>query len=109
MSSNVLEALDVTWSKLRAWAPEALKEIGANSEDIEKAKGALSHDVLIFVPKLKQMLADYHEPLEKRDVTFFLYLMPAKYHHLQIPKHISDKGFLYLEVFQGLLNDLSDE
>ncbi len=107
-SCKVLEALDTTWGKLKIWVPQAMKEIGANEEDIAKVSAGLNRDALLFVPKIKQILTDYQLPLEAKDVTFFLYLLPAKYHHLQIPKHISDKGFLYLEVFQGLLKDLAE-
>jgi ribosomal protein S20 len=105
---KVLSALDEVVRKLKIWAPQALSEIGGNTEDCQAMRKAMDHDALLYVGEIRTFLKDYKKQVENKDWEYFQTLLPEKYQKVEIPKTIVEKGLLYLQVFQSLLKDLDN-
>ena len=104
--TKVLAAWDSTVGKLKAWVPAVLLEMGAEKAGVDEFAKAMNVDALLFVPIVKTILKDGAAARAARDVNFMKLILPAQYQHLEIPNHIAEKGFLYFDVFEGLLRDL---
>lgn len=106
-TARVLEALDTTVAKLKEWAPQVLKQMGGTTEEVERLIQGMNHDTLLYVPKIRELLKTYEQPLAKKDFAFFrTTIFPPEFFRFQPTPEIVAKGFLFVEIFQSLLKDL---
>jgi len=107
---KVLTALDTAWQKFGAFANEAMVELKFADVQVTEAREILSHDVILFLPKIRSFINKHAEALHSKDVAYFQNLCPpslAELRTMEIPERISDKAFLFARVFESLLNDLA--
>lgn len=104
---SVLASFDEVFAKLRIWAPNALAEIGAKPADIEKINFLLKLDTLVHIGALKQHFDKHSKRLLSKDVNYVRdNFLPPEYRTVEIPQHLVEKGFLYIEVIAELLEQL---
>lgn len=105
--SSVLKSFDEVFAKLRVWAPAALAEIGAKPADIEKINFLLKLDTLVHIGALKQHFHKHSQQLLSKNAEYVRdVILPPEYRTVEIPQHLLDKGFLYVEVIAELLEQL---
>lgn len=112
---------DKTWEKLQKWVTETVvTELLLHPEHKEALLQAVGHssDLILSVLLQDKQKYDEHSPAYRKairevDVSFIYAFLPKDADYgddgLAIPDHIVEKGFLFLEVFLDLLDDIFGE
>lgn len=106
----ILVKLDEAVMKLRRFIlVEVLPDIGATPEQIESVRSALNHDSTLFVPVIRDFLANYMPQVLAMEMDFFRALFPPEFKEAKISIEHQKKGVLFARVFQSLLKDVDEQ
>lgn len=106
-TAKALQTLDIAIDKLRTWVlTVVLPHFKASEEEIYRIRTLMNIDSLLFVPPLRDFLVSYKQQLETKDINFFRALFPPEYKNAEIPVSLQEKGFLFAQVFESILNDI---
>lgn len=112
---------DETWEKLQKWVAETVvTELLLHPQHKEALLRAVGHssDLVLSVllqdkQKFKEFAPVYRKAIREVDVSLVYKFLPKDADYgddgLAIPDYIVEKGFLFLEVFLDLLDDIFNE
>ena len=104
-----MEGLERAIQKLKVFVIAAITELGAAPEKVAQVRALLDQPTMVYILAIRKFLIDHRKAIEARDVPCLRPLLPPEYQNTEIPKSITDKGFLFADCFSELFTALDEE
>ncbi len=104
--TTLLEAIDTTWGKFRAFLLDSLRAMKLPEDKLNEIKELTKHNSLTYLPTIRDFCVKNEPMILGREKGFFRAQVPDEWKHLEIPDKILDKGLDYGKVFLALIKQL---
>jgi len=104
-----MEGLERAIEKLKLFVIASMCELGASPEQIANFRDLLDQPTMVYILAIRKFLGEHRAAIEARDIPSLRPLLPAEYQNREIPKSITDKGFLFADCFAELYRALDAE
>ena len=101
-----MEGLERAIQKLKLFVIASITELGASPEKVAEVRDLLDQPTMVYILAIRKFLVDHNMAITNRDIPCLIQLLPPEYQNREIPKSITDKGFLFADCFSELFTAL---
>lgn len=105
---SLLQAIDTTWMKFRAFVLDSLRSMGVPEIKLEEVGTLLNANALVYLPHIKEFVNKHGRMILAREKNYFRALVPEEWKHLEISDKIAEKGLDFGAVFCYIIKELQE-